>query len=1326
MKKILLPLLAAVGVPFFADAVSPSDFAHSVEITASGYAGSSALADFPVLVKVSPAIIGFKYSLFETDDYSDLAFFDEAGAELACEVDTWNPSGTSLVWVKVPSLTSATKIKMCFGSTTATRSTAATDVWTKYKAVWHMNENAVDSKSGLTLTPTGPGATTTDLLGRGYEATKREPNLLMTGLKFSNVDADKGFTVSGWFKQQFDSKTMRLFSTKKTYDKEGFELMIVNGESLYLRGDASAQTVTAMNVKPQLCPEKGTWVFLGGSIAGSNGVIWTNGCQAAYGEVEKPTGFELDTMVIGNGGSGGTTGFSADNCYVGIVDEVRVLDGAASEDWMKAECDTVSAANFLSYGPLDGDDSIPVFASAPVLTAEGESCALTFELEKGTGDIYLDATDADSGEALESRLVLEGAAAGAPITCPVSLPAGHVYSYAVRAVSASGVEIKYVSIRRVVVGEQTPDIFKTTRAGDWLGEGVWTPTATERAYPHVRGDEAQVTAAVTASANEDVVVSTLKVSGGTKIVSDGVHPATVRLQAAPEAERASFWPQGGNVYIGESTDTDLLTVSLDSPVSIYNPSTAGNNARTRTYVYAKLAGGTPEAPSPIVISKAEVQWNHAEFYLMNPANTWCGDFTLLNNVTKGSCSLNLYVGDMMTGPWYDSVFGNATNRICLYGQQVSLYLTNFDTNEGLKHGIRGTGQVACQAQERKPGWTDTYQKPLVLGNGFVADPCVENGDIGALTFKGAGITWKEGSTYRVNVAEDGKHDTVTLQPTTTSAFRGALEVVEDGEIDLGTEFVVMTVAKQSGAKEFVFTFEPSAVTEGWNAKCTGDYNSGWTVSVVKSRTGVADVVNYPMSLIAGDHATANFEVTDMGGLDELTVRSYYSTTDHGADVEAWGDQYVETVVTAKGMHSARIDGLEEGVTYYFTQAAVVDGEPVLSLSPAESCVTSDVHPESYTWVAENGDWDGDGNWTVISAYERSKPGAPEDEIRFDVVVGATRTVTLDRDASVGKINPAGGDYTSHFGVEIVSPNAATLTLDNGDDPARFVVTGAGTDRFYFGTSEQDSLVLKLAPVNVFERGADISFSCYFYGKVTGGTPDSPVSLTLRNTGVYSTVNWCLLNPENDFCADLMVETTVDQVGDRGNCLRVGDGAHPFADSMLGNAANTITIGKLSQLQPEPGAGNDSVVWSRTIRGTGTLQTGSGVALGLAASARIEPMAYGTFTVKSAAGISDAFGTRYAIDIDADNAAVSDKIAFITSSPLALAGAFEIVPDDPSVKIPIGTRWTVGSVDTAAGSVGARRIKCATPGFRIFCEGDADSGWTLFAERTPAGLLMIVK
>ena len=132
------------------------------------------------------------------------------------------------------------------------------------------------------------------------------------------------------------------------------------------------------------------------------------------------------------------------------------------------------------------------------------------------------------------------------------------------------------------------------------------------------------------------------------------------------------------------------------------------------------------------------------------------------------------------------------------------------------------------------------------------------------------------------------------------------------------------------------------------------------------------------------------------------------------------------------------------------------------------------------------------------------------------------------------------------------------------------------------------------------------------------------------------------------------------------------------------------------------------------------------ALGLAASARIEPMAYGTFTVKSAAGISDALGTRYAIDIDADNAAVSDKIAFITSSPLALAGAFEIVPDDPSVKIPIGTRWTVGSVDTAAGSVGARRIKCATPGFRIFCEGDADSGWTLFAERTPAGLLMIVK
>lgn len=90
---------------------------HQVPITVSGYAGETTLTDFPILVTLATdAPAGFGHSLCAADG-ADIRFADADGNLVPHEIESWNPSGTSYVWVKVPSLAgTATALTMYFGA----------------------------------------------------------------------------------------------------------------------------------------------------------------------------------------------------------------------------------------------------------------------------------------------------------------------------------------------------------------------------------------------------------------------------------------------------------------------------------------------------------------------------------------------------------------------------------------------------------------------------------------------------------------------------------------------------------------------------------------------------------------------------------------------------------------------------------------------------------------------------------------------------------------------------------------------------------------------------------------------------------------------------------------------------------------------------------------------------------------------------------------------------------------------------------------------------------------------------------------------------------
>lgn len=97
-----------------------SAWSHGARIAFPGYTGSETLTNFPMLVRLDATNVpGFSYAQMAFASGADLRFTDAAGAELSYEIELWNPAGTSLVWVKVPSLAKGGSIVAYWGNPTA-------------------------------------------------------------------------------------------------------------------------------------------------------------------------------------------------------------------------------------------------------------------------------------------------------------------------------------------------------------------------------------------------------------------------------------------------------------------------------------------------------------------------------------------------------------------------------------------------------------------------------------------------------------------------------------------------------------------------------------------------------------------------------------------------------------------------------------------------------------------------------------------------------------------------------------------------------------------------------------------------------------------------------------------------------------------------------------------------------------------------------------------------------------------------------------------------------------------------------------------------------
>lgn len=398
-----------------ASTIDPGAFAYRASFTVSGYTGAEVLENFPVLVRLADnSPVAFTY-----DDCAaggaDLTFTDDAGNVIPREVDTWNTEGESLVWVCVPVVTNGTTFTMHYGSSNPGVA-AAEDVWSRYAVVFHGGATIADATGQATVTP---GGVTSSVSGGKVGGVMTKGNV--AGFLYSNpvtsgALSDIGaFSVSGWFKKSAGSSAVLASNKgKDEWAKNGF-VALVEGGTYFSVGVGINNAGAHQGTTGKGALTVGEWGHLAFSYSKTATTLhsYFNGeniySTTSAREIRDPSkaNWTFGGFFDGN-----------KNCFQGDMDELRVFNGVASADWIKAEHDSVANASFLTAGASSATVKPAITTTALMQDVDAFTMRATV-VSVGTGadtcDLYF--AYAPAGNALPAwTLVATGLSAGDTLT----------------------------------------------------------------------------------------------------------------------------------------------------------------------------------------------------------------------------------------------------------------------------------------------------------------------------------------------------------------------------------------------------------------------------------------------------------------------------------------------------------------------------------------------------------------------------------------------------------------------------------------------------------------------------------------------------------------------------------------------------------------------------------------------------------------------------------------------------------------------------------------------------------------------------------------------
>ena len=329
-----------------------ASYARGAQFEVAGYDSSKpALSDFPVLVRIandSPS--GFAYSqLMSPSDGADICFIDMNGNGLPFEIDTWDPDGTSLIWVTLPTMEHGTQFVMCWGGATSGKTVCADNPFAGYKGVWHMDSvDPVDSSpNGYDGTHrTGNLSVVAGVVGSAVNVPRTDTKDGITcGNVIPNSELTNGFTIAGWCRP---TQYGGMGDGAAMFGKEGLVSLRINSATKVIL-TTPYKTNHDINLSSGVLPAVSNWWHFVATFKMNtandglkfyvNGqLVKTRGAE----DIKKKT--ETTEIFLGNN--------EWNQAFKGDLDEIRLSAGLRSADWAAASYATQSSPTFLTAGEV--------------------------------------------------------------------------------------------------------------------------------------------------------------------------------------------------------------------------------------------------------------------------------------------------------------------------------------------------------------------------------------------------------------------------------------------------------------------------------------------------------------------------------------------------------------------------------------------------------------------------------------------------------------------------------------------------------------------------------------------------------------------------------------------------------------------------------------------------------------------------------------------------------------------------------------------------------------------------------------------------------------
>ena len=286
-----------------------------------------ALVNFPFLVKLENGV-NIDYSKTNNDG-SDIRFIDSDGTALSYEIEEWNESGASYVWVKIPQIDEGNTdhVFVYYGNPTATDASESANVWNSdFLAVWHLKEpsgNVLDSTSnGRHGTAVNLTRASSGIVGKS----------ILTAASNSYVDVTMPLgatvTIESWGKSTATTFSDMLWCIDS--DNHGPDLFF-SGATIYLNTwDGAGNPYCA---RPTTSNQ---WHLYTAVISSSITRLYVDNVLCGTANYRNPTGSDFHISS------------SAGYDWEGYIDEVRISSVARTQAWVIANY-LSQINNFASY-----------------------------------------------------------------------------------------------------------------------------------------------------------------------------------------------------------------------------------------------------------------------------------------------------------------------------------------------------------------------------------------------------------------------------------------------------------------------------------------------------------------------------------------------------------------------------------------------------------------------------------------------------------------------------------------------------------------------------------------------------------------------------------------------------------------------------------------------------------------------------------------------------------------------------------------------------------------------------------------------------------------